>query len=352
MRPARSTSAPVASASSAASGDACTPAAQITVPARRCARVPSRPVDVDADGVDADDPGAHAQLDAELLELRACRLAGEPVAEGGQRLVAAVERAHPHRRRVDRAELAAQAAHGQLADLAGELDAGRAGADDDDRQPLPPLRRVGRALRHLERAEDAAPQLERVVDRLHARARTARTRRARSTTGRRRRRRSGCRRARSHCSSGRGGACTTRRSRSKPVDLGQLDRHVLRAGAARAAAAGRSARATGCRSPPGRAAAGTGGGCAGRPASRRPASARATGWPAGPRSRRRRPRPGESAGLGWCLAHRRFLEDRWRYRHRQERRAAGRRRHPGPARTFTLPWQAGRASSKGMSGPG
>ena len=43
------------------------------------------------------------------------------------------------------------------------------GADDDDREPLVALDRVGRRLGHLERAEEAPAQLQGVVDRLHAR---------------------------------------------------------------------------------------------------------------------------------------------------------------------------------------
>ena len=63
----------------------------------------------------------------------------------------------------------AQRAARELGDLAGHLDPGRAGADDDERhQPLDLLGGAGQ-LGPLERAEDAPAQLERVVDRLHAR---------------------------------------------------------------------------------------------------------------------------------------------------------------------------------------
>src|SRR5215213_4989508 len=54
MRPARSTSAPVASARALASGDALGPAVG--------------GADVDAGGVDGGDAGAHAELDAEPFE--------------------------------------------------------------------------------------------------------------------------------------------------------------------------------------------------------------------------------------------------------------------------------------------
>ena len=123
--------------------------------------------DVDAGGVDADHPGAHPQLHAEALELLG-RLAGQLVAEGGQRLLATVEQDHPHRRRVEGAELAPQAARRQLPNLAGELHPGRSGPDDRDGQPSLPLGRVIGHLGHLEGAEDPAPQLHGVVDGLHA----------------------------------------------------------------------------------------------------------------------------------------------------------------------------------------
>ncbi len=49
-----------------------------------------------------------------------------------------------------------------------KLDPGRAGADDDDREPLLPLGGVVLDGRHLEGAEDPPAQLEGVVDRLHS----------------------------------------------------------------------------------------------------------------------------------------------------------------------------------------
>ena len=107
MRPARSTSAPVASASALASGEACTPAAHSTVRAAMRSVLPSASADVDPVAVDAGDPGAHAQLDAEPLQLLG-RAARQVVAERRQRLLAAVEQEHPHRRRVERAEVLAR----------------------------------------------------------------------------------------------------------------------------------------------------------------------------------------------------------------------------------------------------
>ena len=56
---------------------------------------------------------------------------------------------------------------GQLGDLAGHLDAGGAGADDDEGEVAVALGRGRRELGPLEGAEDAAAQLEGVVDALH-----------------------------------------------------------------------------------------------------------------------------------------------------------------------------------------
>ena len=94
---------------------------------------------------------------------------GEVVAEIGERRLSSVRQHHADVRGVDRAELVAKAAHGELADLAGELDPGRSGTHDHDGREEPPGL-VGRGgLGHLEGAVDAPAQLERVVDRLHPR---------------------------------------------------------------------------------------------------------------------------------------------------------------------------------------
>ena len=54
----------------------------------------------------------------------------------------------------------------QLGERAGHLDAGRAAADDDERQEALSVRLALRALGRLEREEDALTDLERVVERL------------------------------------------------------------------------------------------------------------------------------------------------------------------------------------------
>ena len=209
MRPARSSSAPVASASIVPSGDACTPAAQMTVWEATCDGLTfpdsSLTVDVDAGAVDRGHPRPHHQLHAHALE-RPRRLHRKLVAERGQRLGAPVHQHDPHLGRVDAAEVALQAADRHLPDLAGQLDAGRAGADDHHRHPRVPLRRVRRRSRPspAPRAPAAGSPARRRSS--SSRARTGRTRRGRSTTGRRRRRRSGCRRG-SPSASGRTAWC-------------------------------------------------------------------------------------------------------------------------------------------------
>ena len=123
---------------------------------------------VDPERIDADDAQAHAQLDAHLLELGAGP-ARELAAEVGQRLFAAVDQDDPDRRGIDVAEVLGETAVGQLADLPGQLHAGRSRADDDEGHPEPLQRRVAQVLGDLQRAVDATPQLHGVVDRLHAR---------------------------------------------------------------------------------------------------------------------------------------------------------------------------------------
>ena len=56
----------------------------------------------------------------------------------------------------------------QLGDLARQLDAGRAGADDGERQQPLAFDRVAGPFGQLECAEDASAHFERVVDGLHA----------------------------------------------------------------------------------------------------------------------------------------------------------------------------------------
>ena len=57
----------------------------------------------------------------------------------------------------------------ELADLPCHLDAGRAGADDDEREPGSAPFGIGLLLGRLERAEDAAADCQRALERLHLR---------------------------------------------------------------------------------------------------------------------------------------------------------------------------------------
>ena len=126
-RPWRSTSAPVALPRASASGEACTPAAQMTV----AAVIRSSP-----SGPDRVAPKASMSVtrhpirsSTPILVESGSSTVGEVVAEVGERLLSSVRQHHADVRRVDRAELVAKAAHRELADLAGELDPGRSGAD-------------------------------------------------------------------------------------------------------------------------------------------------------------------------------------------------------------------------------
>jgi hypothetical protein len=124
-------------------------------------------LDLETALVDVDDHGAELHLDPELLQVGLGLLA-QLRAERRQHLRRRVEQDHARLTGVDPAEVLLQRAVGELCDLAGHLDPGGAGPDDDEgQQPLDLLLVLGE-LGQLERAEDAAAQLERVVDALHA----------------------------------------------------------------------------------------------------------------------------------------------------------------------------------------
>ncbi len=71
--------------------------------------------------------------------------------------------------RVDDAEVAAQRGVGDLAESAGQLDAGRSAAHDDERQQGPAFLGVRAALGPLERRQDAPSHRRGVLDGLQAR---------------------------------------------------------------------------------------------------------------------------------------------------------------------------------------
>ena len=168
IRPARSQLAPDPSASRAASGDACTPAAQTFVRDGMRRTVPSGPF---TSTPKASTPVTMLRhwISTPRRSSSPAAFAREPVAEGGQDLLASVEEEHLRVGRVDPAEVALEGVAGEFGDLPGDLDAGRAAADDDERQPRAAGAGVVLGLGHLERAEDPAPQLQGVVDRLHPR---------------------------------------------------------------------------------------------------------------------------------------------------------------------------------------
>jgi hypothetical protein len=116
--------------------------------------------------VEPADRGAHVHLDTQPLECQR-RLAREALAERRQDALAGIEQEDPRLRRIERAEVARQGVMGELADLAGQFDACRSGADDRKGQPRRSLLRVGLPLRHLEGPEDPPAQPQRLIDRLH-----------------------------------------------------------------------------------------------------------------------------------------------------------------------------------------
>src|SRR5262249_48089917 len=162
-RPARSSAAPVAVASSAASGDACTPAPHRTVWARtssvcppaRTMTTPGR-MSVTTVPVRTATPSRRSDRTAPADSLGGA--GGQLGRERRQDAVGALQEQHAGAGRVNVAEVVAQRVPRQLGDGAGQFDARRAAADDDEGQQGGPDFRVGGPLRLLERQEDAAEQ--------------------------------------------------------------------------------------------------------------------------------------------------------------------------------------------------
>jgi hypothetical protein len=100
----------------------------MTVPARN-----GLVSDADTVGVAMRDGLAEPHFDAELLE-RASRVPRQRGGKVGQQPRPRLDEDHARPARVDRAEIARERAARELGDGAGELDAGRAAADDDDRE--------------------------------------------------------------------------------------------------------------------------------------------------------------------------------------------------------------------------
>ena len=247
-RPARSSGTP----SAAPSGDAATPAAHRTV--CRCDRRRSRPRRVPATRRSRSSWSARRRRAA----ADRCARPRAGLRETREDRRPAFEQEDPRRARIEMPEVACERLPRDLGERAGHLDAGRPAADHDEGQQRRPLRRIGLALRALERQQHAPPDLERILERLEARARRAATRRVRSTRGSPRWRRSGSR-SRARRPPGAGDCPRGRRRRPR------------RAAPRRSAAGGGSSgSATRCRrarappSPPDTAAAGTRDGCGDR----------------------------------------------------------------------------------------
>ena len=94
------------------------------------------------------------------------RLRRERLAERRQHAVTGVEQDDPHLVRADAREVLCDRLPRQDRERARHLDAGRAAADDRERQPLRAGLGVGRPLGLLERAEDPVAQVDRVRERL------------------------------------------------------------------------------------------------------------------------------------------------------------------------------------------
>ena len=150
-RPARSCSAPAALASSPASAEARTPAAQMTVLAGRCSGCLA--LERDAVRIDAHHGGAQHRRHAELRKRSLC-LGRQRRREGGQHALARLHEHDSRLPRVDRAEVVPQRVPRHLADLPRHLHAGRPGADDHEGQLRAPRLRVRLGFGLLERVQD------------------------------------------------------------------------------------------------------------------------------------------------------------------------------------------------------
>src|SRR5204863_3518942 len=106
--------------------------------------------------------------DAEAFQLQ-LRLARQARRIGRQHAARALDQYDARAVRIDAAELAAQGVSRDLGEGAGKLDAGRAAAHDDEREPGEASCRIVLALRALEGGKHAAADLERILERLQAR---------------------------------------------------------------------------------------------------------------------------------------------------------------------------------------
>jgi len=164
-RPARSTSAPVASPSRLASEAAVTPC-RPDHGSRRDALLALVRLHRDAVVIDVHDGVTEQRRDAEMLE-RVGRLLGKRGREGREHSVGHLEEQHPSGTRIHQAEVPAERVPGELSDLAGHLHPGRPGPDHHEGEPGPPALLVGLQLGGLEGAQDLSPHRECALERLH-----------------------------------------------------------------------------------------------------------------------------------------------------------------------------------------
>ena len=193
IRPDRSVGAPVASATFRTKLDARMPAAHSTVRAGIVSVAPSGPTTRTLSSSMSDDARPGPDLDPEMLEL-ALRGRGAVGRIGRQDPVHRLDQDDPRLARADRPEVAPERVVGDLTEGAGQLDAGRSAADQDERHPGAPSLGLGLALGGLEGDQDPPPDLGRVLERLEAGREQWPTRGGRSSCDGRRSRRSACRR--------------------------------------------------------------------------------------------------------------------------------------------------------------
>jgi hypothetical protein len=121
----------------------------------------------DALAIDLGDGLAEHDLDADLFQRR-LGIGREVVGKSCEHARARLDQHHARLVRVDVAEIAGQGVMRHLGDGAGELDAGRAGSDDDEGQPRRALLRIGLALGAFERHQDVPAQRGRILQRFQA----------------------------------------------------------------------------------------------------------------------------------------------------------------------------------------
>ena len=99
----------------------------------------------------------------------ALRIVGQTLRQGRKHARPGLEQDDARRARIDAAEILGDGVARDLGDGAGHLDAGRAGADDHEREQPPPLGLVVGQFRLLECQQDAAADAGGVLDALEAR---------------------------------------------------------------------------------------------------------------------------------------------------------------------------------------